>query len=153
MDRDEWSVDRGGGQWSVGRGGLPGLRHYDVASCAFHDGDEFRQLGGGNVELIEGLSKVFEESLPFVGRDLQFNVGIPHGAPAVALGSAGRLANLLGNQIFEASPGNAVVSLIDERIGIESRVVHDAVDEIVHDCGNGIDATETLVKCRWRTPL
>ena len=40
-----------------------------------------------------------------------------------------------------------MVGLIHPGIGIQSRVDHDAVNEVIDSCGDGIDAAEALVEC------
>ncbi len=43
-----------------------------------------------------------------------------------------------------------MVGFIDPRVRIEVRVDHDAIDEIVDDRGNAVDAAESFVKgCLW----
>jgi hypothetical protein len=39
------------------------------------------------------------------------------------------------------------VRFIHAGIRVQSRVDHDAVDEVIDDCGDGVDAAEALVKC------
>jgi len=39
-----------------------------------------------------------------------------------------------------------VVSLVHERVGVQSRVVHDSVDEVVHHGSDVIDTTESVVE-------
>jgi hypothetical protein len=71
--------------------------------------------------------------------------------PVYRCGPPAGPTDLLRHQVFEAGPGDVVVGLIDQRIRIQPRVVHDPVDKIVDDGGDWINASQTLVERRlWR---
>jgi hypothetical protein len=40
-----------------------------------------------------------------------------------------------------------MVRFIDPGFRVQSRVDHDAVNEVIDNSGNGVDAAEALVKC------
>src|SRR5205814_7241331 len=62
--------------------------------------------------------------------------------------TSGGPAQHLGNQVFEACRRYLVVRVIDQGIGIEPRIGHHAVDEVVHDGRDAVDTAEPLVKVR-----
>src|SRR5258707_7160335 len=64
----------------------------------------------------------------------------------VFLRTSGGPAQHLGNQVFEACRRHLVVRVVDQGIGIEPRIGHHAVDEVVHDGRDAVDTAEPLVK-------
>jgi hypothetical protein len=54
--------------------------------------------------------------------------------------TSGGPAQHLGNQVFEACRRYIVVRVVDQGISVEPRVGHHAVDEVVYDSRNAVDA-------------
>ena len=70
-----------------------------------------------------------------------------HGSPGVFLRAAGGPADHFRDQVFESRRGHTMVRFIDPGIRVQSRVDHDAVNEVIDDGGDGVDAAEAFVKC------
>ena len=94
--------------------------------------------------MVEGALEVGKEDLPFLFGDVEMGVGVVHVLTCIFLGTAGGPADHFGDQVFEAGPGHAMVGFIHLRIGVELRVVHDAIDEVVHHGSDGIDAAQAF---------
>ena len=90
--------------------------------------------------MVERGFEVGQKNLPFFLRDIEVDVGIVHRFAGVFLGTTRCPANHLGYQVFEASAGNTVMGFVDFRVGVETRVVHDTIDEVVDHGGNRVDA-------------
>ena len=50
------------------------------------------------------------------------------------------------HQVFKACRRYLVVRVVDQRIGVEPRIGHHAVDEVVYDGRDAVDTAEPLVK-------
>src|SRR5437660_12831464 len=50
----------------------------------------------------------------------------------------------IGNQVFEACWRYLVVRLVDQGIGVEPRIGHQAVDEVIYDGRDAVAAAEAL---------
>jgi len=70
-----------------------------------------------------------------------------HGASGVFLRAASGPADHFRDQVFESRPEHAMVRFIHQGIRVQSRVGHDAVNEVIDDRGDGVDAAEALVEC------
>ena len=101
---------------------------------------------GGYAELVECLLEIIHERLPFFGRDVQVFVRFAHGASGIFLRAAARPANHFGDEILEAGRWNLVMRFVHKWVGIEPRISHDAVNEIVNDARNAINSAEAFVK-------
>ena len=64
----------------------------------------------------------------------------------VTLRASRGLTHLLRHQVFEARSRYLVVRLVHLGIGVEPRVAHDAVDEIIHHRGDRINAAESFIQ-------
>src|SRR5277367_1993797 len=73
-------------------------------------------------------------------------MGISHRSASVFLRTAGSPANHFGHQVLESGGRHTMVSFVHLRIGIQSRIDHDAVDEVVYDGSNAIHATKSVVE-------
>src|SRR5262249_18640622 len=71
---------------------------------------------------------------------------ITHRTSRILLWPPCRPADHLSDEILEAGPGDAMMRFIDFRIGVQQRVVHDAVNKVINDGGNGIDAPEPVIE-------
>jgi hypothetical protein len=100
----------------------------------------------GNVEFRQSLGEIVEERLPFLAGDVEMSMGIGHGPAGVTLGPAGGLADLLGHEVLEPRRGNLVVSLVDLQVCIQSRIVHDPIDEGINHGGDGVDPAKLFVE-------
>src|SRR6266436_10110887 len=69
-----------------------------------------------------------------------------HVLAGVFLRTSGGAAQHLGNQVFEACRRYLVVRVVDQGIGVEPRIGHRAVDEVVYDGRDAVDTSEPLVK-------
>src|ERR1700692_2814537 len=69
-----------------------------------------------------------------------------HVLAGVFLRTSGGPAQHLGNQVFEACRRYLVVCVVDQGIGVEPRIGHYAVDEVVYDGRDAVDTAEPLVK-------
>ena len=69
-----------------------------------------------------------------------------HVLAGVFLRTSGGPAQHLGNQVFEACRRYLVVRVVDQGIGVEPRIGHHAVDEVVYDGRDAVDTAEPLVK-------
>jgi hypothetical protein len=83
----------------------------------------------------------------FAGGDFHVFVRFVHGASGVFLRAAAGPADHFRDQVFESWRGHTMVRFINPGIHVQSRVNHDAVNEVVDDGGDGVDAAEALVKC------
>src|SRR2546428_2497411 len=118
----------------------------DVSVRALHDRYELGLLCGGNLELVESLLEVVEKGIPLLRRDLEVTMRVGHGAPGILLRPPTGPAHHFRHQVLEAGRWKPVVGFVDERIGVEARIDHDAIDEIVHDRCNAVDTTEPFVE-------
>src|SRR6266568_2060073 len=55
-------------------------------------------------------------------------------------------ADHLGHQVLESRWRHAMVRFVHQGIGIQSRVAHDSVDQVVYYGSNAIDATKSVVE-------
>ena len=69
-----------------------------------------------------------------------------HVLAGVLLRTSGGPAQHLGNKVFEACRRYLVVRVVDQGIGVEPRVGHHTVDEVVYDGRDAVDTAEPLVK-------
>src|SRR2546430_1788797 len=122
------------------------LANYNVAVGAVDDCLQLRLLRGRYAELVECLLKVIHERLPFFGRDVQVLVRLAHRAPSIFLRSAARPAHHLSNEIFEARWRDFMVGFVHGWVGVQPRVSHDAVNEIVNDAGDAVNSAESIVE-------
>ena len=77
---------------------------------------------------------------------------IRHGLTCVFLRPACSPADHLGHQVLESRRRNAMVGFVHLRVGVQSRVYHDSVDEVIHHGGDAIDTPKSVVKrefFRW----
>src|SRR2546425_4298200 len=74
-----------------------------------------------------------------------------HVLAGVFLRTSGGPAQHLGNKVFEACRRYLVVRVVDQGIGVEPRIGHHAVDEVVY---NGRDAVRYRRAARkgWENP-
>src|SRR5262249_7480036 len=112
----------------------------DRVPGALDDGHNLGPLSRRDCELVERLRHVVHERLPLARRDAQVLVRALHVLAGVFLRTSGGPAQHLGNQVLEACRRHFVVRLVDQGIGVEPRVGHHAVDEVVYD---GRDAVDT----------
>src|SRR5947199_6661813 len=103
-------------------------------------------LGRRDRELVERLRHVVHERVPLVRRDAQVPVRALHVLAGVFLRTYSGPAQHLGNQVFEACRRYLVVRLVDQGIGVEPRIGHHAVDQVVYDGRDAIDTAEPLIK-------
>ena len=82
-----------------------------------------------------------------LGGDFHVFVRLVHGASGVFLRAAAGPADHFRDQVFESRRGHTMVRFIDPGIRVQSRVDHDAVNEVIDDAGDWVDAAEALVKC------
>src|ERR671933_875650 len=73
-------------------------------------------------------------------------MSIAHRTARISLRSASRLANLLRHVVFESLRGDSMVCFIHTRISIQPWVVHNPVDEVVHNDSDVVYATEPIVE-------
>src|SRR5437868_3265527 len=90
-------------------------------------------------ELVERLRYVVHERVPLALCDAQVPVRALHVLAGVFLRTSGGPAQHLGNQIFEACRRYLVVRIVDQEIGVEPRVGHYAIDEVVYDGRDAVD--------------
>src|SRR5439155_8123308 len=105
----------------------------DVAVRALDNRSNLGLLRGGNLELVESLLQVVEEGVPLWWRDLEITVGIDHGAPGILLRASGSPAQHFGYQVLEAGRRKLMMRFVDEGVGVESRIAHDAINQGVDD--------------------
>src|SRR5229473_5168086 len=120
----------------------------DRAPGALDDGHVLCPLGRRDCELVERLRHVVHERVPFARRDAQVPVRALHVLAGVFLRTSGGPAQHLGNQVFESCRRYLVVRVVDQGIGVEPRIGHHAVDEVVYDGRDAVDTAEPLVKVR-----
>src|ERR1700716_2975641 len=118
----------------------------DRAPGALDDGHDLGPLGRRDCEFVERLRHVVHERAPLARCDAQVPVRALHVLAGVFLRTSGGPAQHLGNKVFEACRRYLVVRVIDQGIGIEPRIGHHAVDEVVHDGRDAVDTAEPLVK-------
>src|SRR5258705_6396560 len=118
----------------------------DRAPGALDDGHDLGPLGRRYCEFVERLRHVVHERGPRAGRDAQMPVRALHVLAGVFLRTSGGAAQHLGNQVFEACRRYLVVRVVDQGIGVEPRVGHHTVDEVVYDGRDAVDTAEPLVK-------
>ena len=66
--------------------------------------------------------------------------------PVYFCGASGDPADHFRDEVLNPGGGTRWC-LIDAGIRVQSRVDHNAINKIIDDDGNGVDATEALVKC------
>src|SRR5258707_7687104 len=92
------------------------------------------------------LSSVCATSSMNAPHSPQMPVRALHVLAGVFLRASGGPAQHLGNQVFEACRRYLVVRVVDQGIGVEPRIGHHAVDEVVYDGCDAVDTAEPLVK-------
>src|SRR6266566_2025026 len=118
----------------------------DVSPRALDDGHDLGPLGRRDCELVERLRHVVHERVPLARRDAQVPMRALHVLAGVFLRTSGGPAQHLGNQVFEACRRYLVVRVVDQGIGVEPRIGHHTVDEVVYDGRDAVDTAEPLVK-------
>src|SRR5712692_2614240 len=118
----------------------------DIRSRAVDDCLQFGLLLGGNRELVQCLLKVVQKRLPLRGANLQMGMRVRHRLTCVFLRAACSPANHLRDQVLEARRRHAMVRFVYQGIGIQSRVYHDSVNEVVHHGSDAIHATKSVVE-------
>src|SRR5713226_3370276 len=118
----------------------------NIRSGAADDCFQFSLLLGGNCELIQCLLKIVQERLPLLAGNFQVGMRVRHRPASVFLWAARSPADHLSHQVLESRRWHAMMRFVYQGIGIQSRVCHDSVDEIVYDCRNAIHATESVVE-------
>ena len=73
-------------------------------------------------------------------------VRVAHRPAGIFLRPAARPTYHLGHEILEAGRRHFVMGFVDCGIRIQTRIGHDAVDEIVHYDGNVVNSPEALVE-------
>ena len=134
------------GSWSSIWDVLDKDADHNVIIGAVDDRLQLRLLDGGNLELVQRLLEVIHESVPFVRRDVQIFVRITHRSSSVLLRPARRPANHFGDKILETRRRHFVMCFVYCRVRIQTGIIHDAIDEIIDDCGNCEYATESFVQ-------
>ncbi len=71
---------------------------------------------------------------------------IAHRSPGIALRSAGRPAHHLGDVVLESGGRDAVMRLVDARVGVQPRIGHDTVDQVIDDGRDVIGAAKAIVE-------
>ena len=122
--------------------------NYDVAIRAVDDCLQFRLFRRGYAELVERLLEIIHEGLPLFWRNVHVTMRVGHRASGVFLWAARRHPDHLGNQIFETGWRNLVVRFVHGRVGVQARISHDAIDEIIDHRRDAINPAETLVEGR-----
>src|SRR5207245_4211378 len=118
----------------------------DRAPGALDDGYDLGPLGRRDCELVERLRHVVHERVPLARRDAQVPMRALHVLTGVSLRTSSGPGQHLGNQVFEACRRYLVVRVVDQGIGVEPRIGHHAVDEVVYDGRDAVDTAEPLVK-------
>src|SRR5258705_5225845 len=95
---------------------------------------------------LSSVCAVVHERAPLARCDAKVPVRALHVLAGVFLRTSGSPAQHLGDQVFEACRRYLVVRVIDQGIGVEPRVGHHTVDEVVYDGRDAIDTAEPLVK-------
>src|SRR5437016_10233447 len=83
----------------------------NIRSGTVDDCIQFRLLGGGDIEFIQGLLKIVEKCLPFLTSNVQVAVRVRHRFPRVTLRATGGPADHLSSQVLESRGRNAMVGL------------------------------------------
>jgi hypothetical protein len=73
-------------------------------------------------------------------------IRIAHRSPGIALRSAARPAHHLGEVVLESGGRDAAMRRGDARIGIQPRIGHDTVDQIIDDGRDVMDAAKAIVE-------
>src|SRR5438552_5923268 len=118
----------------------------DRSPSALDDGHDLGPLGRWDCELVERLRHIVHERVPLARRDAQVPVRALHVLAGVFLRTSGGPAQHLGNQVFKALRRYLVVRVVDQGIGVEPRISHHAVDEVVYDGRDAVDTAEPLIK-------
>lgn len=100
----------------------------------------------GDIELAKGVLEVLAEGGPLSLGDLEVLVRLAHGPAGIFLGTTRGPAHHLRHQVLESRLADAAVGLIDPRVRVQGGVDHDAIDEVVDDRGDRIDAAETGIE-------
>src|SRR5262245_35171553 len=75
-------------------------------------------------------------------------VRILHRLATVLLRPARRPADHFGDQVLESGRRHFVMRLVHLGIGVQFRILHDPVDEVIDHRGDGINTAETFVERR-----
>src|ERR671913_117908 len=90
-------------------------RDHNRLACALDNCLQLVLLRLRHPELVQGLLKIAHKDLPFVRRDHQVPMGVPHRTTRVLLRAAGGLANHLSDIVLEPRGGDPMVRLVDAR--------------------------------------
>src|SRR4029078_6729460 len=93
-----------------------------------------------NVEFIEGGHQIADEGVEFFAGDAHACMAALHVSSFVRTGTAGGLANLLGEHGLQARDAGV------RKLAIDATVGGDASDEVFHDGGDCELAAKTLVE-------
>src|SRR5215467_1885580 len=110
--------------WATG-----GPQKYTGKSMA--DSHRHLKITAGEWEAFLDVEKCF----PFPRGNLQMAMRVRHRFPCIFLRTARSPADHLGDQVLESRRRHAMVRFVHQRVGIQSRVHHDSVDEIIHHRG------------------
>src|SRR6266566_5810774 len=114
--------------------------------CAFYYSNQLFLLRLWHAALIDRLLKVIQKGLPLLGSDHKMPMGITHGTPAVVLWTTCCPADHFGHKVLEPCWRYAMVGFIHARIGIQSWIDHDSVNEIIDDSSDVIHPTEPIIE-------
>jgi hypothetical protein len=78
--------------------------------------------------------------------NLQISMRLRHRLARVFLRAARSPADHLGHEVLESRGRHAMVRFVHKRIGVQSRVNHNSVYEVVHHGSDAIDATKPAVE-------
>src|SRR5258708_6303332 len=71
---------------------------------------------------------------------------VGHGPPGIVLRAAARPANHLGGKILKTRRWHLMMGFVHGGICIQTRVGHDAVDEIINNGCDAVDSAQSLVE-------
>ena len=102
-------------------------------------------FGLRNSELVQRALQVAQEGVPLGRGNPEISMQHLHRASAIVLRPTARPADQFGDEVLEAGGRDPMMRFIDPWVRIQTWVVHDPVDELIHNRGYAIDTTQPFV--------
>jgi len=111
----------------------------NVRPDAIHNRIQLFLLCLGYLEFVHRLPKIIQKSFPLCSSNQQMFVIISHRSTGIVLRPTGRRADHFCYKVLESRGLHAMMGFINSWVGIQTRVDHDPVDEVIHDGGDIIN--------------
>ncbi len=118
----------------------------NVPLCAIYHPFQLFLLCLGHLEFVHRLPKIIQKSLPPRSSNQQMLVRISHRSTGILLRSTGRRADHFYYKVPESRGCHSMMGVIHSWVGIQTRVDHDPVDDLIHDGRDIINTPQPLIK-------